>query len=68
MIEIEEPDNIKKYAVIENNKVVNVIIWDGESELSYSNKLVELTGNAGIDWDYKDGKFTDNRPTISLPN
>ena len=54
------------YAHIKDNKVVNVIVWDGESELSYSNELVLLTNNAGIDWDYIDGEFIDNRPKINI--
>lgn len=51
-----------EYAHIKNNKVINVIVWDGESELSYANELVLLTDSAGIDWDYIDGEFVDNRP------
>jgi hypothetical protein len=52
----------KSYAHIKDNKVINVIIWDGESELSYADELVLITDNAGIDWDYIDGEFIDNRP------
>jgi hypothetical protein len=52
----------KTYALIENGKVVNVIIWDEESDLDFSEDLVEITNNAGIGWDYVDGKFSDNRP------
>jgi hypothetical protein len=51
-----------EYAHIKDNKVVNVIVWDGELELSYADELVPLTDNAGIDWDYVDGTFVDNRP------
>jgi hypothetical protein len=54
------------YAHIKDNKIINVIVWDGESELSYSNELVLLTNNAGIDWDYIDGEFIDNRPEINI--
>jgi hypothetical protein len=53
-----------KYAHIKDNKVINVIVWDNKSELSYSDELVPLTGNAGIDWDYIDGEFVDNRPPV----
>jgi len=53
------------YAHIKDNKVINVIVWDGESELSYANELVLLTDNAGIDWDYVDGQFIDNRPKLN---
>jgi hypothetical protein len=54
----------KKYAVIENGKVVNVIVWDGESYLPFTDKLVELNESAGIGWDYIDGEFVDNRPEL----
>jgi hypothetical protein len=58
---------IKTYALIEDGKVVNVIVWDGESELNSSVELVELTNNAGIGWDYVNGKFADNRPEPTEP-
>ena len=57
----------KTYALIENGKVVNVIIWDGESDLDFSEDLVEITNNAGIGWDYADGEFSDNRPKPTEP-
>ena len=57
----------KKYALIQNGKVVNVIVWDGQSEISNSDNLVEVTENAGIGWDYVDGKFSDNRPEPTEP-
>jgi hypothetical protein len=53
------------YAHIKDNKVINVIVWDGESELSYADELVLLADNAGIDWDYVDGQFIDNRPKLN---
>jgi hypothetical protein len=56
----------KLYAHIKNNKVINTIIWDGESELSYADELIPLTDNAGIDWDYIDGEFIDNRPKTNI--
>jgi hypothetical protein len=56
----------KTYAVIENKKVVNVILWDGESQIDSSEDLVELTNNAGIGWDYIDGTFIDNRPPVII--
>lgn len=54
-----------KYAHIKDNKVINVILWNGQSELSYADELVLLTDNAGIDWDYIDGQFIDNRPKLN---
>jgi hypothetical protein len=56
----------KTYALIENEKVVNVIVWDGELELLPDQTLVEVTDNAGIGWDYSGGKFTDNRPVTDI--
>jgi hypothetical protein len=52
----------KQYAIIQDGKVINVVVWDGESTWSDSDKAVQLTDNAGIGWDYANGKFTDNRP------
>lgn len=64
MINIEEPDNLKTYAHIVDGKVVNVSIWDGEAPYSPDEELVEIPEGtvAGIDWDYIDGEFVDNRP------
>jgi hypothetical protein len=39
------------FAIIENGKVVNTVVAEAE-----------LTGFAGVDWDYVDGQFVDNRP------
>lgn len=64
MINIEEPDNLKTYAHIVDGKVVNVSIWNGETPYSPNETLVEIPEGttAGIDWDYIDGEFQDNRP------
>lgn len=53
------------YAVIENDKVVNVIIADSKeiAETITGKVCVDITETtAGIDWDYIDGSFVDNRP------
>jgi hypothetical protein len=51
------------YAVVVGGKVANVVVWDGVSDWKPSEgEVVPLTDNAGIDWDYADGVFTDNRP------
>jgi hypothetical protein len=52
---------IKTYAHIVDGKVVNVSLWDQEPE---DETLVEIPegSSAGIDWDYTDGEFVDNRP------
>jgi hypothetical protein len=67
MIGIQEPENLKRYAHIVDGKVVNVSIWDGESEWNPEEEIVELPygSTAGIDWDYIDGEFIDNRPIIN---
>jgi hypothetical protein len=64
MININETDNLKTYAHIVDGKVVNVSIWDGETPYTPDEELVEIPEGttAGIDWDYIDGEFVDNRP------
>lgn len=48
------------FAIIENEKVVNTVV--AEADYASEQGWVELTGNAGIDWDYINGQFVDNRP------
>ncbi|HCB1432775.1 TPA: tail fiber assembly protein [Citrobacter braakii] len=56
----------KTYAVIKNNTVVNVVLWDGESEWSPDNGVAILADNGvGIGWSYSDGVFT--APDIQKP-
>jgi hypothetical protein len=66
---INEPDNLKTYAHIVDGKVVNVSIWDGEAPYTPDEELVEIPEGttAGIDWDYIDAKFIDNRPPTEMP-
>jgi hypothetical protein len=48
------------YALVDNTGlVVNVIVWDGESDWQPPEGLtaVLITGNAGIGWSYIDGEF-----------
>jgi hypothetical protein len=61
---INEQENLKTYAHIVDGKVVNVSVWDGEASYTPDEELVEIPEGttAGIDWDYSNGKFTDNRP------
>jgi hypothetical protein len=47
------------YAIIENGKVINTIV--AEAGYAATQGWVELT-NGGIDWDYINGQFVDNRP------
>lgn len=56
----------KTYAVIENNTVVNVVLWDGESEWSPDNGVaIPAADGVGIGWLYADGTFT--APDIPEP-
>lgn len=48
------------YAIIKNGKVVNTVV--SEADYAAEQGWVELTGSAGVDWDYIDGQFVDNRP------
>jgi hypothetical protein len=65
MINIQEPENLKTYAHIADGKVVNVSLW---AEAPEDEALVEIPEGvvAGIDWDYIDGEFVDNRPKTEM--
>jgi len=67
MEKIDEPDNLKTYAHIVDGKVVNVSVWDGIAPYTPDAELVEIPQGttAGIDWDYTNGKFVDNRPKFT---
>lgn len=66
-MKIEETNNLKNYAHIVDGKVVNVSVWDGVSPFEPAEELVEIPEGvtAGIDWDYVDGEFVDNRPVVN---
>ena len=55
---------MKNMAKIENGVVVDVSVWDGESEWEGSRERVEIpaTSEAGVGWEYSDGEFLDVRP------
>jgi len=61
---IQEPENLKQYAHIVDGTVVNVSLWDGESDWTPAEEIIEIPEgiSAGIGWDYIDGEFIDNRP------
>jgi hypothetical protein len=52
---------MKNYAIIENGKVINVVVADEEYAQSQGWILCE---SGGIDWDYVNGQFVDNRPML----
>jgi hypothetical protein len=53
------------YAIIENGKVVNAVV--AEADYATLQGWVELPNGAGIDWDYINGQFVDNRPVEIVP-
>lgn len=48
------------FAIIENGKVVNVVV--AEPDYAAQQGWISLPTDVGIDWDYVDGQFVDNRP------
>lgn len=46
------------FAVIENGKVVNIVV--AEQDYAAEQGWVELTGDAGIGWDYVNEQFVDS--------
>lgn len=69
MIEIQKSENLKTYALVKESKVVNIVVWDGESAFSPEEELVEIPSETLVDigFDYVDEKFVDNRPKPELP-
>jgi hypothetical protein len=55
---------MSNYAVIENGKVINTVV--AEADYAATQGWIELT-NGGIDWDYVNGQFVDNRPVPPAP-
>jgi hypothetical protein len=52
------------YAVIENEKVINLCVAE-EADTKPQNWV--LCASGGIGWDYINGQFVDNRPTPIEP-
>jgi hypothetical protein len=63
-----EEIEIKTYAQIVDGKVINVSVWNNEPASDLEGQFVEIHENsaAGIDWDYIDGEFVDNRPKTEI--
>lgn len=52
-----------KYAVIDHGVVINIVVWDGESEWRpEEGEAVETTAEAGIGWKYDGNSFTPPPP------
>lgn len=48
-----------KYAIIKDGTVINVILWDGQTDVGITDQLVELGDNrAGVGWTYDGTTFT----------
>ena len=64
MEKIVEPENLKHMAHVIDGKVVNVSLWDGVTEWTPAEEVVEMPdgSGAGIGWDWTGKKFVDNRP------
>lgn len=54
---------MKTYAQIENGKVVNTMVSDDDFAAQQGWVLCEV---GGIDWDYVNGQFVDNRPKPAI--
>lgn len=51
-----------RYAIVVDGLVVNVILWDGESE--YPEELVPCPEEASIGWSFLDGEWSAPEPEI----
>lgn len=61
------------YAIVENSVVINVILWDGESEWrppagTTAVEVTEATGAAYVGLPYVNGRFTAPTPTPPASN
>lgn len=50
------------FAIIENGKVVNAVTAEADYAAEQGWVSIPESSLAGIDWDYVDGQFVDNRP------
>ncbi len=50
---------MNRYALIENNQVVNVVLWDGETEYKPDSEIFALADDepVGPGWKRKNGKW-----------
>jgi hypothetical protein len=53
-----------KYAVIENEKVVNTVL--AEADVALERGWVLCPDQVGIGWDYSNNQFVDNRPAPEI--
>jgi hypothetical protein len=51
---------VGRYAVVIDNKVTNVVLWDGQCEVPSNLTMVEITEempSVGIGWSYTNNEF-----------
>lgn len=48
----------KIYAVVENNLVTNIVLWNGEDEWPHAAQAILTDSDTGIGWHYANGVFT----------
>jgi len=58
---------MKTWAHVVDGKVINVSLWDGETDWTTAEQIVEIPedSHAGIGWDWDGKEFIDNRPKIN---
>jgi len=59
------------FAIIENGKVINVVVANADYATEKGWVLIPADQNAGVDWDYDGVNFINNRPslgTIEMPS
>lgn len=49
---------MKRYAIVEADTIVNVAVWDGESDWEPSASAVEVPDNVGIGYVLVNGEWT----------
>lgn len=55
------------YAVIKNNKVENIVVWDGESDFYLSQELILIPEGSFVDigFEYINEEFINPNPPIT---
>nr|WP_314522359.1 hypothetical protein [uncultured Lelliottia sp.] len=46
-----------RYAIVDNGKVINTVIWDGEGDLFDGEDVIEAPEGVGIGWTYNGDDF-----------
>ena len=56
---------VKRYAIVSGGQVVNVTLWDGETEWAppEGQEAIPCPEEVGIGWSYADGDWTAPEPS-----